>query len=112
MDPEVANARSVLEMATVEGARALGMGAAIGSLERGKKADIIVVDTRQPHLMPLHNPVSQLVYAASGADVRHVMIDGHMVVRDRRLLSMDIKAVMDDPPNLRLKPLKSKEGSS
>jgi 5-methylthioadenosine/S-adenosylhomocysteine deaminase len=93
-DPVAADARTILTMATREGARVLGMDGFVGSLEAGKKADIIVIDTRQPHLVPLHNPISQLVYAASGADVVHVMVAGRMVVRDRRLLTIDIGKVM------------------
>ena len=85
---------TVIRMATIEGARALGMADAIGSLEVGKKADLIVVDTAQPHLTPMYSPASHLVYAARGADVRHVVINGRMVMTDRRLLSLDLDEVL------------------
>jgi 5-methylthioadenosine/S-adenosylhomocysteine deaminase len=94
MDPTVMNAPSVLIMATRGGAAALGMEKEIGSLEPGKRADLIVVDTRSPHLTPLYNPCSHLVYAARGADVRHTVINGRVVMRDRQLLTLDEKAVM------------------
>jgi 5-methylthioadenosine/S-adenosylhomocysteine deaminase len=78
-----------LRMATTNGARALGLDREIGSLEVGKRADLIVIDTHQPHLAPMYHPRSHLVYAVHAADVRHVMIDGRPVVRDRKLLTID-----------------------
>ena len=93
-DPTAADAMAVLKMGTLDGARAIGLGDRIGSLETGKRADIIVLDTDVPHLTPLYRPESHLVYAASGADVRDVMIDGVLLVKDRRLLTIDIDAVM------------------
>jgi 5-methylthioadenosine/S-adenosylhomocysteine deaminase len=95
LDPTVADAATVLRLATIEGARVLGMADRTGSLEPGKRADLIVVDTRQPHLTPLYNPVSHLVYAARGADVRHTVIDGRLVMRDRRLLTIDLPSLLD-----------------
>ena len=62
------DAETVLAMATIEGARALGLADRIGSLEPGKEADLIVIDTRQPHLTPLYHPASHLVYSARGGD--------------------------------------------
>ena len=88
-DPTVAPAAAVLEMATLGGARALGMEDRIGSLEAGKRADIVVVDVRAPRLHPLYDPVSHLVYAAKGADVRHVVVEGRVVMRDRKVLTLD-----------------------
>ena len=95
LDPTVMDAETVLKMATIEGARALGMDAMTGSIETGKKADIIVVHTRKPHLTPLYNPYSQLVYAARGNDVTHVIINGRPVMADRKLLTLDLEAVME-----------------
>ncbi len=95
LDPTVLDAATVVRMATIQGARILGLDRRIGSLEKGKSADLIVVDTRQPHLTPLYHPASHLVYAASAGDVRHVMIGGRWVVRDRRLLTMDLPALLD-----------------
>ncbi|VTR70038.1 5-methylthioadenosine/S-adenosylhomocysteine deaminase 2 [Desulfosarcina cetonica] len=93
-DPTVLDAASALRMATIEGARAIGLENRIGSLEVGKQADIIVMDTQAPHLTPMYHPASHIVYAASGADVRHVLVDGRLLVRDRQLTDMDINAVM------------------
>ncbi|MBI4495786.1 MAG: amidohydrolase [Deltaproteobacteria bacterium] len=88
LDPTVMPAETVLEMATLGGARVLGMEREIGSLEVGKKADLIVLELDRPHLQPLYHLPSQLVYAACGADVRDVIIDGRPVMRDRRLLTI------------------------
>jgi 5-methylthioadenosine/S-adenosylhomocysteine deaminase len=95
LDPTVLDARQVLALATKSGAEAIGLGEQIGSLEKGKKADLIIIDTHKPHLTPLYDPVSHLVYAASGSDVRDVIIDGRLVVRDRALLTINVEAVME-----------------
>lgn len=94
LDPTVLPARDVLRMASQNGAQALGMTHKIGRIAPGKWADVIVLDLRKPHLVPLYEPVSQLVYSARGADVRHTIIHGRLVMEDRRLLSMDIREVM------------------
>ncbi len=94
LDPTAIDALTVLRMATIEGARALGMADRIGSLERGKQADIIVLDTDRPHLTPLYNPFSQLVYAARGSDVTHTLIHGRVVMANRRLFTLDLESVM------------------
>jgi 5-methylthioadenosine/S-adenosylhomocysteine deaminase len=96
LDPTVMDARTVLRMATISGAMALGLDAVTGSLETGKKADLIIVDTNKPHLTPMYNPVSHLVYAAIGSDVTTSIINGSVVMNDGRLKTMDLKAVMDD----------------
>jgi cytosine/adenosine deaminase-related metal-dependent hydrolase len=100
LDPTVVPAEKVLEMATIDGARALGLDGEIGSLEPGKKADLVVLDMWRPHLTPSFNPVSTLVYAAMGSDVAHVMVDGRWVVRDRRLLTMDEGEIIADARRL------------
>jgi len=94
MDPTVLDAWTVFQMATRSGARALGMEDRIGSLEVGKKADVIVVDTHKPHLTPMYNPYSHLVYAAKGSDVSHSLINGKLVMEDRRLLTLDLQEVL------------------
>jgi len=94
MDPTVMDATTVLKMATIEGAKALGLNHLTGSLEVGKKADIIVVDTNKPHLTPMYNPFSHLVYAAKGNDVVHSIINGRVVLRDRHLHALDLEDVM------------------
>lgn len=94
-DPVVCSAPGMLHMATRGGACALGWGDAIGSLEPGKKADIIAIDVDQPHLTPLYDPVSHLVYAARGSDVRHVWVNGRRLVADGRIVHLDVAEVMD-----------------
>lgn len=96
LDPTVMHAQTVLRMATIDGARALGLGERIGSIETGKQADLIVVDTRKPHLTPMYHPASHLVYAARGSDVSTVVIAGRVVMRDRRILTFDPEAAMDE----------------
>ena len=95
MDTTVMDAVTVVRMATIEGARALGMGEITGSLEQGKRADIIVLDTRKPHLTPMYNPFSHLVYSARGNDVSHAIINGCLVMENRNLLTMDLYGIME-----------------
>jgi 5-methylthioadenosine/S-adenosylhomocysteine deaminase len=94
LDPTVMRADQVLRCATLGGARVLGAGQLIGSLEVGKKADCIVLDLDQPHLTPVYNPVSHLVYAARGSDVIHSVINGRVVMRDRQLLTLDERTIL------------------
>jgi 5-methylthioadenosine/S-adenosylhomocysteine deaminase len=100
-DPTVAPAAAVLEMATLGGARALGMEDRIGSLEPGKRADLVVVGLDEPRLHPIYDPVSHLVYAAKGADVRDVVVEGRVIMRGRRVLTLDEKAVVAEADRLR-----------
>jgi 5-methylthioadenosine/S-adenosylhomocysteine deaminase len=95
-DPTVLDALTVLRMGTIEAARALGLSESTGSLEPGKLADIIVIDTKKPHLTPMYNPISHLVYAARGGDVTTSIINGTPVMEDSRLLSLDLAKVMGD----------------
>jgi 5-methylthioadenosine/S-adenosylhomocysteine deaminase len=83
------NARTVMLMATAWGASALGFGASTGTIEIGKCADLIIVDTNAPHLCPLYDPYSALVYAARGCDVRDVFINGKAVFRNRSFTDLD-----------------------
>jgi 5-methylthioadenosine/S-adenosylhomocysteine deaminase len=96
MDPTVMDALTVLKMATIEGARALGLEGLTGSLETGKKADLIVVDSQSPHMTPMYNPFSHLVYSARGNDVVHVIINGHQVMENRNLLTLNLTEIMTD----------------
>ena len=82
-------ARDVLWMATRAGARTLGLEHEIGSIEAGKKADLIVVDRDRPHLAPGPDPYSTLVYAARGSDVRTTIVDGEVLVDDSRPVRVD-----------------------
>jgi 5-methylthioadenosine/S-adenosylhomocysteine deaminase len=93
-DPQSLPASAVFEMATMGGARVLGLEREIGSLEPGKRADMISVRLDQPHAAPLYEPVSQMVYALKASDVRDVMVNGKPVVRDRQLLTLDLKQVL------------------
>ncbi|MBA3003684.1 MAG: amidohydrolase [Desulfurivibrio sp.] len=93
-DPTVMSAETTLRMATLGGAKLLGAERRIGSLEPGKKADLIVLDMNQPHLTPMYNITSHLVYAVKGSDVVHSVINGRVVMRNRRLLTMDEDAVL------------------
>ena len=89
LDPLAVPAAAALEMATIGGARALGLDHLIGSLEPGKRADVVVVELDEDNLVPLYDPVSHLAYAVEAADVRTVLVDGRVVVRDRALLTAD-----------------------
>lgn len=89
LDPLIVPAETVLEMATINGAKALGLEHEIGSLEVGKKADLIVIDLERLHTTPSMNPVSTLVYAATSGEVDTVMVDGKIVVAQGQLLSMN-----------------------
>ena len=94
--PKAMHASQVLKLATLGGARALGVADQIGSLEVGKRADVTVVDLSTTHTTPTANPYSALVYAARASDVRHTVVDGQVVVRDRHLLTLDRAAVIDE----------------
>lgn len=94
-DPLIVPAETVLEMATINGARALGLEHEIGSLEVGKKADMAVIDLHRLHTTPSFNHVSTLVYAATGGEVDMVVVDGRIVVEQGQLLTMDEEEVME-----------------
>lgn len=95
-NPAQMDAITVLKMATRDGAAAIGLEDRVGSLEKNKKADVIVLDLNRPHLTPLYNPYSQIVYAARGSDVLHSIINGRIVMENRRLLTIDLESVMDE----------------
>ncbi len=92
--PKAMPAAQALAIATRGGAAALGLGAELGALTVGRRGDAIAVDLRAPHIVPSASPLSALVYAARASDVRHVAVDGRVVVRDRRLLTLDVAEVM------------------
>lgn len=92
-DPTVINAREALEMATIRGARAIHLDKQIGSLEAGKLADLILVDATSSHQTPLYNVYSQLAYATKASDVETVIINGRVVMRNRRVLTVDEPSV-------------------
>jgi len=95
MDPLALNAKGVVEMATIDGARALHMEKEIGSLETGKKADIILISLNEPHGVPMYDIYAQIAYSLKGNDVRTVIIGGKIVMQDHILLTVDERKVMD-----------------
>ena len=94
MDPLALNAKAVVEMATIEGARALHMEKEIGSLESGKKADFIIISLDEPNAVPMYDLYAQLAYALKGSDVETVVIGGRVIMRDRKLLTVNEEEVM------------------
>ena len=93
-DPSTLDARTVLEMATIRGARALGLETRIGSLEPGKRADFITVSTSGARQTPMYDPVSHLVYVIHGDDVRNTVVNGRILMRGRKVLTLDEGAVI------------------
>lgn len=94
-NPIVADAQTILDMATINGAEAIGKEKELGSLEIGKKADIIILDFNQPHLAPLHNVISSLVYSANGADVKTVIINGKVIMENRKILLINEQKILE-----------------
>ena len=92
-DPTAAPAKDVVSLATSGGARAFGRDD-LGVLKEGALADVIVIDTNKPHLTPMYNPYSHLVYAARGSDVIHTVCHGRVLMQDRAILSLDEAEVM------------------
>jgi 5-methylthioadenosine/S-adenosylhomocysteine deaminase len=95
-DPSLTPARSIVRAATCEAARALGLGERLGSLEAGKLADFILLDRNRAHMAPMYDPYSHLVYAAGRDDVVTVVINGKIVLRDRRLTTLDEDQLVAD----------------
>jgi 5-methylthioadenosine/S-adenosylhomocysteine deaminase len=91
LDPTVMDARTVLKMATIDGAKAIGLDKDIGSLEAGKQADVIIIDTEKSHLVPMYHPVSHIVYAVQGSDVRDVIVAGRILVKNQKLLTLNLE---------------------
>jgi 5-methylthioadenosine/S-adenosylhomocysteine deaminase len=94
LNPAVLPAYQTLELATIKAAEALGMDREIGSLEKGKKADVILVDTQSPNLTPMNNPISHLVYSARGCDVDTVIVDGKVVMENKVILTLDKEEIL------------------
>jgi 5-methylthioadenosine/S-adenosylhomocysteine deaminase len=92
-DPRNLPAEAAVEMATIRGARALGMEKEIGSLESGKRADLISIRLDRPNAVPLYNVYSQMVYALKGSDVEDVMVNGKLLVKDAQPLTLDAAAI-------------------
>jgi 5-methylthioadenosine/S-adenosylhomocysteine deaminase len=94
-DAGISSAEQAIEMATINGARAIGMDHEIGSLEPGKKADVIVLNMRRPEWYPNYSEVQNLVYSASGDCVETVFVDGRLIMDNRKVLTVDEDAIMD-----------------
>ncbi|MEQ4778500.1 amidohydrolase [Providencia huaxiensis] len=90
---------TVVEMATMGSARVLHMEDKLGSLEAGKLADIIVIDTKSPNMVPMYSPYAALVYGANGANVRHTIVDGKVLMQDRQLLTADEGTIIKEAQN-------------
>ncbi|NPU82971.1 MAG: amidohydrolase [Syntrophaceae bacterium] len=112
MDPTAMDATTVLRMATIEGAKVLGLEEEIGSVEPGKQADLILLDLDKPHFTPLYNLCSHLVYAARGSDVTTSVIAGKVVMKDRRLLTIDLSAAMEEVRRIGQKIQSDRTGNS
>jgi 5-methylthioadenosine/S-adenosylhomocysteine deaminase len=106
-DPKALTARDVLEMATIGGARVLGLDKKIGTLERGKRADVVVVDLQQAKVQPVYAVESAIVYAASGSSVVTTIVDGRVLMLDRKLLTVDEAAALRKAKQYRDQVLKS-----
>ena len=96
LDAESVTAEEIMEMLTTNGAKVLGIEDEVGALEVGKKADVIVVDFKAPHLMPVGRWLPKLIYSARGSDVLHTIVEGQIVMEDRKVLTMDENKVMEE----------------
>jgi len=103
MDPQALPASAALEMATIRGARALGLEKEIGSLEDGKRADMMMVRLDRTNDVPLYDAISQMVYALKAEDVRDVMVNGKLVVRDARILTLNAQQILQKAAEYRAK---------
>jgi len=95
IDSTAIPAEKALEMATINGAKALGLDDKIGSIEEGKLADIILIDFNKPHLTPMYNIYSHLVYAAQASDVDTVICNGKVLMRNRKVLTINEKEIIE-----------------
>lgn len=110
-DPKVMTAREAFELATISGARALHLEKEIGSIEKGKRADLVIVNRDSLNQIPVYNIYSDLVYATKASDVETVIINGKIVMRDRRLLTLNETAIKEEARMFREKIIKSLGGS-
>jgi 5-methylthioadenosine/S-adenosylhomocysteine deaminase len=106
-DPKVITAQEAFELATIRGAEALHLEKDIGSIEIGKRADLVLVERDALNQIPLYNVYSHLVYATKASDVETVIINGRIVMRDRRLLTLDEAAIKDKARVFREQVIKS-----
>jgi 5-methylthioadenosine/S-adenosylhomocysteine deaminase len=107
LDPRLVSARQAFEMATIRGARALHMEQEIGSIEVNKRADIVIVDLDNLHQLPRYNIYSQLVYSTKGSDVNTVIIEGKVIMRNRKLMTLDERLIKSRAEEFKRRILKS-----
>jgi 5-methylthioadenosine/S-adenosylhomocysteine deaminase len=107
MDPKALSGRDVLEMATIGGARVLGMQDKIGTLEAGKRADVVIVNLKQARTQPVYSVESAIVYAASGSSVITTICDGKILMRDGKVLTVDVPAAIAKAKEYRARVVKS-----
>lgn len=96
LDPLYPRAEEALEMATINGAKAMGLQNELGSIEIGKKADIIIVDLKNYHAVPIHSPTSAAVWATTGSDVKTVIVDGKLIMENRRVLTLNEEKILEE----------------
>lgn len=99
-NPVVLNAKEVVRMATIGGAEALGMKSKIGSIEKGKYADLSIIDLNKSHLTPIYNIYSHIVYSMNASDVQSVIINGKIVMENNKIITIDEQKVIDDINNI------------
>jgi len=107
MNPEVLPAQQVVELATIGGAHVLGLDREIGSLEPGKRADVITLSVGHPNAIPLYNVYSQIAYASKAADVEDVFVNGREIVHERHMLTLNAQEVEAHAQQWQQKILKS-----
>lgn len=107
MDPKALSGRDVLEMATIAGARVLDLDSKIGSLEAGKRADVVIIDLQQAKTQPVYSVESAIVYAASGNSVVTTICDGEILMRNRKVLTVDVPAAIREAKKIRAQVLQS-----
>jgi 5-methylthioadenosine/S-adenosylhomocysteine deaminase len=90
------SSETVLEMATLNGTKAMGIAPEVGSIEAGKRADFIIINTDAPHLTPVWNPVATVVFGAQGCDVDTVVVDGQILMQGRQVRTLDEGAILED----------------
>lgn len=102
-NPTACSARDVLKLGTIGGARVLGLGNEIGSLERGKRADCVAISLESPHALPVYDPISHIVYSAKASDVKHVWVNGVTVVHNGKITTIDEMELLKEINRLALK---------
>ena len=107
MKPDIVTAKDVFQMATINGAKALGKSSEIGSLEIGKQADMVIISANSLHSVPLFDPLTHLVYSCSKSDVKHVYIAGKQCVKDGSIINFDIENIIKEVRKLKMPTLNS-----